>query len=133
MHVTEDDLLKFALETCNDAEAQAISEHLAACDVCRERLARMRDDIATIAGVRPEVERIALPFHSQRPKVWRAVVRMAAVLLIGFVSGLAASRWVCRCPATVVPQYASVVARSMAESPQALTPAPAVDLASASH
>ncbi|MFH1010416.1 MAG: hypothetical protein V1784_04175 [bacterium] len=133
MHVTEDDLLKFALETCDDAEVQAISEHLDACDACRGQLARLRRDIATIAGVRPEVEPISLPFRSHRPSVWRAVVRMAAVLLIGFVSGLAVSRLVCRCPVTVIPQYSALTSRSMAESHQTVTPAPPVDLASPSR
>jgi hypothetical protein len=133
MHVTEDELLKFALETCNDVEAQAISEHVAVCDACRERLAHLRGDVAAIAGVRPEAERIPLPFRSYRPNAWRAVARMAAVLLIGFVSGLAVSRWVCRCPVTVVPQYSLIVARSMAESRQTVTPAPPVDLASTSR
>jgi len=129
MHVTEDDLLKFALETCDDAEVQAISEHLASCDACRERLAYLCGDIAAIAGVRPEVKSIPLPFRSQRPSAWKTVARMAAILLLGFVSGLAVSRWVCRCPVTVVPQYSAIAARSMAET----TPAPPVDLAGTSR
>lgn len=133
MHVTEDDLLKFALETCDNAEAQVISEHVAACDACRERLAHLRGDIAIVAGVRPEVKSIPLPFRSHRPSVWRAVARMAAVLLIGFVGGVAVSRWMCRCPVTVVPQNSLIVARSMAESHQTVTPAPPVDLASTGH
>ncbi len=133
MHVTEDDLLKFALETCDDAEAQAIGEHVAACDECRERLALLRRDIAIIAGVQPEAERIPLPFRSYRPSVWRAAMRMAAVLLVGFVGGLAVSRWVCRCPVTVVPQYGASAARAIAASPQAVTPAPPVDLAATSQ
>jgi hypothetical protein len=133
MHVTEDDLLKFALETCDDAEARAIREHLASCDTCRESLESLRSDIATIAGVRPEVERISLPARPRHPSSWRAVVRMAAVLLIGFVGGLAVSHWACRCPVTVVPPYSAIVAPSMAESLQTITPAPPVDLASSSH
>lgn len=129
MHIAEDDLLKFALETCDDLEAQAISEHLAACDTCRERLAHLRGDIAAIAGVRPKMECIPLPFHARRPSAWKAVARMAAVLLIGFVSGVAVAHWACRCPATVVPQYSAITAGAMAET----TPAPPVDLANNSH
>jgi anti-sigma factor RsiW len=125
MHVTEDDLLKFALEACDDSEAKTISEHLAACDTCRERLAHLRDDIAAIDGVRPKMERIPLPRRQFRSSAWRAVARMAAVLVIGFVSGMAVSRWACRCPVTVVPQYSAITASSMAET----TPAPPVDLA----
>jgi anti-sigma factor RsiW len=134
MHVTEDDLLKFALETCDDAEAREIREHLASCDTCRERLEALRSDIATIAGVRPEVERISLPSRSRHPSPWRAFVRMAAVLLIGFVGGLAVSHWACRCPVTVVPPpYSAIAAPSRAESLQTITPAPPVDLASTSR
>ena len=106
IHITEDDLLAYALDTLDDpGDAPRIAEHLRACAECENRLRQIRADLDVIAGIRPQ----ALPLLMPRPATpvfsVRTLARAAALILLGFAAGFATSRLAHHEPARVTPSY----------------------------
>jgi anti-sigma factor RsiW len=105
-HITEDNLLAFALDTLdNPDDASRISAHVRECPECEERLRQIRADLDIIAGIRPQalpalMPRLAVPVFSLR-----TLARAAALILLGFAAGFATSRFAQHEPAHVTPTY----------------------------
>ena len=89
-HISEDKLLEFALETCEKSERSAIEDHLEVCAGCRESLERVRSDIELIGSIRPDTGFIAQPIP-ERKSILPGIMRIAAVIALGFVLGYGSS------------------------------------------
>lgn len=83
VHISQDDLALYALQTLSHNESAAVREHLSGCDVCQTELARLRGDLAMVAisvdqhplpaGARERfARRIADEFRENRPAAERA-------------------------------------------------------------
>ncbi|MBT3232720.1 MAG: hypothetical protein HN356_07885 [Calditrichaeota bacterium] len=104
-HPTEDKLLGLELELLDAEEKQRIREHIRECKKCEMRFSKVVADTQILGSIDPE---IVLPIYDY-PDIdkhsFRAILRFAAVLLIGFIIGYGTSlfsRPVCN---NVVPQY----------------------------
>jgi len=103
-HISEDKLLEFALETCEVSERPAIEEHLNKCAECREMLDRIRGDIELIGGIKPKTGFVSQPIPVRR-SILPGILRMAAVITIGFVLGYGSSSLTKSDPVCVSPSY----------------------------
>ena len=109
-HITEDNLLAYALETDNGDDHRDIENHLQSCPQCRKRLAKVRSDIDKIAGIgTPPLDKPAV-IPPGRQSDLRPLLRAAAVLVIGMAIGYSAALWTQSEPVTVRPQYMSPAA-----------------------
>jgi hypothetical protein len=105
-HKTEDQLLAYALEvTASDEERDDITAHLEACSECRERLESLEKDIELIGAVRPRRQALSMPQSSPRQTVGLAILRAAALIVVGFLVGLGTSSWADREPVFLSPTY----------------------------
>ncbi|MCP4583003.1 MAG: hypothetical protein GY839_15450 [candidate division Zixibacteria bacterium] len=104
-HINEDKLLELALEiSAGESERVEIETHVKNCPECREQLKAIQKDIEVIGSVRGH---IALPkpaIHRKRP-LTRAILKVAALFLFGFLTGLGISSWTNREPISVIPSY----------------------------
>jgi len=100
-HLSEDDLLAYALETCENPDR--IEGHLHSCTGCNARLDSIRADIEIIAGVRPRTSRPHAPVVSLPASRLMKIVHIAAVIVLSFAAGFATSRFWQHEPAHVTP------------------------------
>ncbi len=92
IHISEDQLLEYALEACDENERLKIEEHIESCERCSEALNRIRQDIDLIGSIRPTKSPMAQPVPaSQRGSFVSSLLRVAAILAIGFVIGYSTS------------------------------------------
>lgn len=102
-HITEDELLAYALEalTC-DEERGRIAVHLGSCSECRLLLEKIEREIEILGGVEPIVSsgaltRPGIPRRAQSPDLpvrqtaSYAIFRAAALIAIGILVGLSVS------------------------------------------
>jgi anti-sigma-K factor RskA len=52
-HISEDDLIQYALGTLKDTQLSTLTAHLSLCNQCRAELARTQVDLASFAAVQP--------------------------------------------------------------------------------
>ncbi len=106
IHINEDKLLEYALETSSDrVERAEIADHLSVCAECHMKLEEIRKDIEIIGGVRPPQPALRIPGQRARPNSIYSALRIAALIVFGIAVGLGASKWVYRQPAIVLPAY----------------------------
>jgi hypothetical protein len=106
MHPDDDQLLRFALEvSADEAERRDVSEHIAACAGCRDRLESIHEDIRIISGIRPRTLPLTMPRHNPRPKIVYRMLRVAAVFALGALAGYGASSLVHNEPVYVSRAY----------------------------
>jgi len=105
-HIDEDRLLAYALEILDrDSERDEVGAHLAGCAECRMRLEGVRRDVETIGSARPYGHALRISNPKARGRRVYAVIKAAAMIVLGVVVGLGASRLVHHPSAEVVPQY----------------------------
>ena len=108
-HIAEDNLLRYALDACDsDRESAEVAAHLEDCAECRARLATLNNDIAVIGGVRPNRRALTLPNRRSISRVMPALLRAAALVVLGVVIGYSASHTLRQEPALVAPAYMTV-------------------------
>lgn len=91
-HINEDRLLEYALElSSSDSERADIAAHLAECQDCAERLEKIRSDVGIIGGIRPSKTYIGMPRQHSRQTFVYAILRAAALIIIGIFAGLGMS------------------------------------------
>lgn len=91
-HPEADHLLGFVLDTLDTAEARRVTDHLSACPECRRAVERLRREVDTIASaVRSDPEGLVLPLPAPERPIGSALVRAAAVLVLGFLLGYASA------------------------------------------
>lgn len=89
-HLSDDSIQAFLLETLNPPQYTEVERHLKECEACREQLEAIRGEVAALAGMQTRLmEPPALPkSHSRRStSLTVQVLRLAAVLMLGFLSG----------------------------------------------
>jgi anti-sigma factor RsiW len=107
-HPDDDRLLKLVLELLDADEESQLRDHLSQCDSCRARLERMQSETEVIGSIEPEIDGQAYPMpQTTRPK-FVAWMKVAALLLVGFMAGYATSNSTRPTHVNVVPQQLKV-------------------------
>ncbi|MGB5872859.1 MAG: hypothetical protein WBH56_04000 [Bacteroidota bacterium] len=102
-HISQDTLLKLALDTLEAPAKGRVQTHLDGCSRCRKQLGEIQLAMRTIEGVRVDVPLEAPPLPMARPRsmFW---MRAAAILFVGFLLGFIASESLRSPNVTVVQQ-----------------------------
>ena len=92
-HPSDDQLLKHTLDLLDERERQELRVHLAECDTCGVRLTEIELDVSRLSGLRlaPPSEYPSFIVH-RSSFIASSWLRLAAVLVLGFVGGVMASR-----------------------------------------
>jgi anti-sigma factor RsiW len=126
-HSSEDELLGYALEViASDKERAGIAAHLAMCSECRARLENLQKDIDIIGGVRPRQRVLRMANPRPREATTYAILKSAALIILGIFVGLGASNWAHREPEFVSSAY--VTLSSLTDSLTAYTVSDATDV-----
>jgi len=104
-HINEDQILKFVLELLEDEENTIVNEHISNCLECREEYKKILSDIDELKSLRPEIPVPAFNLPAKKNRKFMKIVRVAAVLLIGFSLGYVTSANTKSCEVNVVGQY----------------------------
>ena len=91
-HIDEDVLMKMALQLLEESEEATLREHLSSCEDCKARLARIQQDMELIGSLEPRIEKPLIPLPKSRGFRIPAWFKVAALLVIGFVSGYGVSQ-----------------------------------------
>ena len=106
IHLKEDQLLEFALETNPDDSVRAeIETHLASCPDCRASLAKIKNDLDFIGSIRPRANIFPMPSPKRKESVMFAIIRTAALLILGAFVGIGIAGWSRTEPVCVMPAY----------------------------
>jgi hypothetical protein len=104
-HITEDKLLEFALGICsNQAVYTEIETHLVDCLECCVQLNAIQRDIMVISGIRGPEPVLRIPSIPHRPAKY-AVLKVAALVFLGFLVGMGTFSLTHREPVYVLPSY----------------------------
>jgi hypothetical protein len=104
-HITEDKLLEFALGiSSNQTERAEIETHLVDCQECRLQLNAIQRNIMVIGGIRGPEPVLRMPSAPYQP-VKYAVLKVAALVFLGFLVGMGTSSLTHREPVYVLPSY----------------------------
>jgi anti-sigma factor RsiW len=109
-HPDDDQLLQLGLGVLPAEVEQEVQGHLAQCAECAEKQSRLRRETDLIGSLEPEIGPIHYPLRpllQRRSPAWVAVMRVAALVAVGFVAGYAVSYLGRPEPVTVVPYYAT--------------------------
>ena len=89
-HFDDEVILKYSLEILGADESQQVREHLKECEICSSIFNDIERQNNLIASYNPEIESMVIPINKtqHRYKMW---LKRAAVLIIGFLLGYAAS------------------------------------------
>ncbi|MFC2150385.1 hypothetical protein ACFLQV_02660 [Calditrichota bacterium] len=104
IHLTEDQLLKLSLETISESEANEFQTHLNNCEECTSIYEQIKYENALIetlnyAGLKP----VNIPLRPTKKSFSSAIMKLAAILIIGFVSGYFTAKFVGLEPLVVSP------------------------------
>jgi len=87
-HLNEDQLLEYALEIYADEKKRRETEaHLRECPQCRTLLSKIKSELEFIGSIRPRVTEYLMPFPKQRESFLTALLRTAALLILGACLG----------------------------------------------
>jgi hypothetical protein len=125
-HPDADTLLKFVLQTLEESDEPIIREHLAACDQCRELQQNVQLEIQRLGRINLPIEMPAPPRLHGRLRVPTAVLRLAAVLAVGFLMGYATAQF--SEPVSSVPVQQRLIPVRVAVPSSGYIPCQAVDL-----
>jgi len=90
-HYDEDILLKLGLELLTKEEEKNIREHLSVCEQCRDTFSLIKGDINLIESLEPDVEPEIIPLPVKRKNIARQLLKVAAILVVGFFAGFLTS------------------------------------------
>jgi hypothetical protein len=105
MHLSDDTLLQCCLNLLEPVEVRLADEHIKVCDSCRKRYEVIQAETLLLGTVRGDAPAPPLPARSYSSVFMRTLLRAAALLLLGFLTGFGTSRWTTREPINVVPSY----------------------------
>lgn len=93
-HISEDQLLKYALELLDDkADITEIETHLKECDECLLKYKKINTEIDIIGGLEIDKD-IPMPVRaSNRKSKSFSLFRIAAILVIGFALGYTSAKF----------------------------------------
>lgn len=104
-HYDDDKLLESVLGLLSDDESKKIIAHAHACESCSARLDKMKSEVAVLGGITPKAEAPAFPKKRARIFDYPAILKVAALLMVGFLGGFAASHFMVPQQINVVPAY----------------------------
>jgi predicted anti-sigma-YlaC factor YlaD len=105
-HLSEDKLLEYVLAIIEDeSEIEAIENHLESCDDCRARLDNINKDIDAIAGVKSPIVPLPQLPAKKSFRIGGVILRAAALLLFGFLTGYIVADYTRPEPVNVSPSY----------------------------
>jgi anti-sigma factor RsiW len=87
MHIDDDTLLKFVLETLDEPDNATVREHLSSCPLCSGKRLELQREVGSLASVDLQVDAVEPPRLPQRSRRSMVIARFAAVLAVGFVAG----------------------------------------------
>ncbi len=92
-HLNEDTLLKLSLDLLEGKEKAEALSHLSECGECREAFGKLKSETEAIGSFVPELPEAcyALPEVKSVSRLW--LLRAAALLMIGFLSGYGVSHY----------------------------------------
>jgi hypothetical protein len=105
IHPSDDKLLELALELFDDAETRSLQEHVSLCAECRARFERIRSNTDLLGSISPVSNAPPMPLWRARRPVLYPLLKAAALLVVGFLGGLAAADLVRKPEVNVVPSY----------------------------
>jgi hypothetical protein len=100
-HPDDDLLLKCILETLDTEEEKVIRNHLATCEICTQKVSKIRSDVVKLREFNPDVETEFIPLPAEDKSSW---FKAAAILIIGFIAGYFTSNYLHPEPVQVVEQ-----------------------------
>ena len=125
-HPDTDTLLKFVLQTLGESDEQIVRDHLSTCEQCRALQQNLQGDINRLGSVNLHIEMPAPPRLLRRLRVPTAVLRLAAVLAVGFLIGYATAQL--SEPVRTVPVQQRLIPVEVAVPASGYIPCQAVDL-----
>jgi len=126
IHPDTDTLLKHVLQTLEESDEPIVREHLAACDQCRELQQNMQREVQRLGRINMPIEIPAPPRLPRRLRVPTAVLRLAAVLSVGFLMGYATAQL--SQPVSSVPVQQRLIPSRVAVPSSGYIPCQAVNL-----
>ena len=87
MHIDDDTLLKFVLETLDEPDNASVRKHLSSCPLCSGKRSELQREVGSLASVDFQVDNVEPPRLPQRSRRSLVIARFAAVLAVGFVTG----------------------------------------------
>ncbi len=113
-HYDEDILLKLGLELLTNEEEKNIREHLSECEQCREIYNTIKGDINLIESFEPDAEPEVIPLPVKKKNIARQLLKVAAILVVGFFAGFFTSDL--SNPEKVIVVKQSIIKRTVMES-----------------
>ena len=113
-HYDEDILLKLGLELLTKEEEKNIREHLSECEQCRDTFSIIKGDINLIGSFEPDVEPKIIPLPVKKKNITRRLLKVAAILVVGFFVGFLSSDL--SNPEKVIVVKQSIIKRTILES-----------------
>jgi hypothetical protein len=104
-HLDEDILMKLALDLLDEGEKEILAEHLVGCESCRDRLDSLRVETDMIGSLEPDIPTPFIGMPAQISETWLSLIKIAALLLVGFAAGYGFSQISAPEDLTVVPYY----------------------------
>lgn len=90
-HLEDDELQKSVLQLLDEHEERQLQEHLLQCDDCRTRFDLLRQQTEIIGSLEPEIEQPDYPLPRAKRAAYIGLLKVAALLLIGFLVGFGVS------------------------------------------
>ena len=102
-HINDDDLLKRVLQLLPEDALTLQEAHLIECARCRAALDRMKRETEFIGSLEPEIGEPRLPLPKTRGAPLSRILKIAALLAIGFMAGYGFSASSRTAVVTVIP------------------------------
>ena len=125
-HYDEDILLKLGLELLTKEEEENIRVHLSECAQCREAYSIIKGDINLIGSYEPDVEPEIIPLPVKKKNIVRQLLKVAAILVVGFFAGFLTSDL--SNPEKVIVVKQSIIKKTVLESTGSFKTCEQVDL-----
>ena len=78
------------METLDTKEEEVIRNHLASCEICTQKVTKIRSDVVKLREYNPDVETGFIPLPAKDRSNW---LKAAAILIIGFIVGYFTSNY----------------------------------------
>jgi len=89
-HIDDDTLYKYTLELFDKTDSKRVCEHLRKCEICKNKLQKIEDEIELISSYNPNVE-LKMPSLPAKNSIGLVWLKRAAVLIVGIFIGYSSS------------------------------------------
>lgn len=103
-HYNDDTLLKSVLHLLDKGEETDVRDHLSRCAKCSRRLDILKAETEVIGSFVPHVAQNVPPLPQAKRISFAPLLKVAAILVVGFLAGYLTSEWTRPDPISVVPQ-----------------------------